>query len=107
MATEKDGKPEEKKQEQQKVDLIELAKVVAPELKSLIADYFRHREQEGKRVNWVFYSMLAFLILVIGIMAWLTSKGQVSGDALLFLVGTVVGYTMAFMLELARSRWFK
>lgn len=39
-------------------------------------------------------TLFTFLGAVIGLMTWLTYAGKVSGDALLFLVGTVSGATL-------------
>ncbi len=50
-------------------------------------------------------SLLLFLGIVIGIMSFLTFLGKVSGDALLFLVGIVVGYMMNMIQGLLYSPW--
>ena len=50
-------------------------------------------------------SLLIFLGLVIFAMAFLTYFGKVSGDALLFLVGIVVGYLMNMIQGLLYSPW--
>jgi hypothetical protein len=44
------------------------------------------------------YSLLVSLSFIIGIMAILTYLNKVSGDALLFLVGTITGYVI-FMVQ--------
>lgn len=49
--------------------------------------------------------LLIFLGTVIGIMAVLTFLGKVSGDALLFMVGIVVGYLMNMIQGLLYSPW--
>ena len=41
--------------------------------------------------------LMAFLAAVIALMSWLTFSGKVSGDALLFLVGTAAGYVLALV----------
>lgn len=43
---------------------------------------------------------------IILLMPYLALKGTISGDSLLFLMGTVVGHIMAFMLEMAKKSWF-
>jgi len=50
-------------------------------------------------------SLLIFLGLVIFAMALLTYFGKVSGDALLFLVGIVVGYLINMIQGLLYSPW--
>ncbi len=44
------------------------------------------------------YSLLVSMSIIIGIMAILTYLSKVSGDALLFLVGTIIGYIL-FMIQ--------
>jgi hypothetical protein len=44
------------------------------------------------------YSLLIAVGVIIGIMALLTFLNKVSGDALLFLVGTITGYVL-FMIQ--------
>jgi len=62
----------------------------------------QNHEQAIERVQaesgWkVLAIMMAFLAGVIAVMSWLTFSGRVSGDALLFLVGTVAGYMLAIV----------
>ena len=49
--------------------------------------------------------LLVFMGIVILIMAMLTFLGKVSGDALLFMVGIVVGYLMNMIQGLLYSPW--
>jgi hypothetical protein len=49
--------------------------------------------------------LLVFMGIVISIMAMLTFLGKVSGDALLFMVGIVVGYLMNMIQGLLYSPW--
>ncbi|MGO9645919.1 MAG: hypothetical protein ACLPY5_14385 [Candidatus Bathyarchaeia archaeon] len=46
------------------------------------------------------YSLLVFLLGIVGLMAALTLMGKVSGDALLFLAGTVTGYVIVMVQDL-------
>ena len=46
------------------------------------------------------YSMLAFLLGIVALMATLTWVGKVSGDALLFLAGTITGYIVIMVQNL-------
>jgi hypothetical protein len=45
-------------------------------------------------------SLIIFLVAVVGLMSGLTLYGKVSGDALLFLVGTVTGYVVIMIQDL-------
>jgi ABC-type multidrug transport system fused ATPase/permease subunit len=46
--------------------------------------------------------LTVFLAVIIAIMSYLTYTGSVSGEALLFLVGTVTGYILLFIQRLAK-----
>lgn len=46
------------------------------------------------------YSLIGFLLIVVAGMGVLTFYGKVSGDALLFLVGTVTGYVVLMIKDL-------
>jgi hypothetical protein len=46
---------------------------------------------------WVLAIFLTFLAFVVGLVVWLTLAGRVSGDALLFLVGTISGYVLVIV----------
>jgi hypothetical protein len=52
------------------------------------------------RIAWASFVFLG--VLVLG-MSWLTSIGRVSGDALLFLVGTITGYIFSMIVKF---RWY-
>ena len=47
--------------------------------------------------------LATFLAAIVGLMSFLTYVGKVSGDALLFLVGTVTGYILLFIQRLTKS----
>lgn len=49
--------------------------------------------------------LLVFMGIIISIMAVLTFLGKVSGDALLFMVGIVVGYILNMIQGLLYSPW--
>jgi len=44
-----------------------------------------------------------FLGVLVALMSWLTSIGRVSGDALLFLAGTITGYIFSMIVKF---RWY-
>ena len=62
-------------------------------------------EKAGTHNRKLTLSLLIFLGLVIIAMAVLTYFGKVSGDALLFLVGIIVGYIMNMIQGLLYSPW--
>ena len=62
-------------------------------------------ERAGSHNRKLTSYLLIFLGAVIGIMAVLTLLGKVSGDALLFMVGIVVGYLMNMIQGLLYSPW--
>ena len=62
-------------------------------------------ERAGSHNRKLTSYLLIFLGAVIGIMAILTFLGKVSGDALLFMVGIVVGYLMNMIQGLLYSPW--
>ncbi len=45
-------------------------------------------------------TLVVFLIAIVLGMSYLTLDGKVSGDALLFLVGTITGYILLFIQKL-------
>ena len=51
----------------------------------------------SKAAWWVLTVLMVFLSVVISLMVWLVFSDRVSGDALLFLVGTVSGYILAMV----------
>ena len=56
--------------------------------------YFQCASKHNRNMLYV---MTIFLAVIIGFMSLLTYSGLVSGDALLFLVGTVTGYILLFI----------
>lgn len=46
------------------------------------------------------YVLVVFLSAIVAFMSFLTVFGPVSGDALLFLVGTITGYVLLFVQRL-------
>ena len=62
-------------------------------------------ERAGSHNRKLTSYLLVFLGIVIGITAVLTYLGKVSGDALLFMVGIVVGYLMNMIQGLLYSQW--
>jgi hypothetical protein len=59
--------------------------------------YFDTVSNHNRRMIYV---LLAFLIGIVGFMSFLTLYESVSGDALLFLVGTITGYVLLFIQRL-------
>lgn len=70
---------------------------------------FKKNEAEAKRVGFetvskhnrnMIIALITFLSAVVAFMSLLTVFGRVSGDALLFLVGTITGYILLFIQRL-------
>jgi hypothetical protein len=59
--------------------------------------YFETVSTHNRRM---IYILLAFLVGVVAFMSFLTWFGRVSGDALLFLVGTITGYIIVSVQRL-------
>jgi hypothetical protein len=122
MENKEDGDPDlNRKQEafttanKQQPDLSQLSALVTAGM-PLAKEYFDFQKSEfdykvkrdtneGSHNRKLTFSLLIFLGLVIFAMAFLTYFGKVSGDALLFLVGIVVGYLMNMIQGLLYSPW--
>ena len=98
--------PNKEKKEQDAKATKELIESLLEKLKPYFDTLMQHGKEERENINKVFNRLLLFLGLIIIAMSILAWKGVISGDALLFLIGTVVGYIMAFMLEMAKKSWF-
>ncbi len=61
----------------------------------------KHKIQKSEteaKAGWsVLGIMLIFLGIIVALMAWLTFADKVSGDALLFLTGTIVGWVLSIV----------
>jgi hypothetical protein len=57
-------------------------------------------ETVSKHNRNMIYVLTVFLSAIVAFMSVLTIFGAVSGDALLFLVGTITGYTLLFIQRL-------
>lgn len=57
-------------------------------------------ETVSKHNRNMIYALIVFLSAIVGFMSYLTITGSVSGDALLFLVGTITGYLLLFVQRL-------
>jgi len=68
------------------------------QLKEREFDHEARMETAMAKADWrVLGIFLGFLVFVVGLMVWLTLNGRVSGDALLFLVGTISGYVLVIV----------
>ncbi|MGD0070142.1 MAG: hypothetical protein ABSB71_01090 [Candidatus Bathyarchaeia archaeon] len=66
------------------------------------ASYERRINSLSKHNRRLSISLITFLLVVVGLMSVLTIYGKVSGDALLFLVGTVTGYVVIMIQNLTQ-----
>ncbi len=89
----------------------ELVKEVFSDINNLADKWITYKKDEAEADNkymlaatkhnrHVLVTLVVFLGAVIAFMSYLTLSGRVSGDALLFLVGTVTGYVMIFIQRL-------
>jgi hypothetical protein len=60
----------------------------------------RRFEAETKHNRNMVISLIVFLSFIVLGMSYLTLSGHVSGDALLFLIGTITGYVLMFVQRL-------
>ena len=60
----------------------------------------KYWETVSKHNRRMAYSLVLFLIAIVIGMSYLTFNGRVTGDALLFLVGTITGYVLLFIQRL-------
>lgn len=81
---------------------------------TLASKYITFKEKEAQadqqtlrtvtRHSIILTTILAlFLGVIVALMSDLTYLGKVSGDALLFLVGTITGYILLFIQRLTKS----
>ncbi len=81
---------------------------------ALASKYIIFKEKEAEADNRTLrvvtkHSLILTVVLatflggIVGLMSILTYVGRVSGDALLFLVGTVTGYILLFIQRLTKS----
>ena len=104
-----------KEMQSQQAGLDQLSKLVSAILplgqqyvdlqKSKLENTIKRDEKAGFHNRKLTVSLLIFLGLVIIAMAVLTYFAKVSGDALLFLVGIIVGYLMNMIQGLLYSPW--
>ncbi len=89
----------------------ELVKEVFKDVNNLADRWITYKQNEAEADNkymlvatkhnrHVLFTLVLFLGAVIAFMSYLTLTGRVSGDALLFLVGTVTGYVIVFIQRL-------
>lgn len=89
----------------------ELVKEVLRDVNNLADKWITYKQNEAEAENkymlgttkhnrHVLITLVVFLGAIIFFMSYLTLSGRVSGDALLFLVGTVTGYLIIFIQRL-------
>ncbi|RZN15341.1 MAG: hypothetical protein EF812_02735 [Methanosarcinales archaeon] len=89
----------------------ELVEKLLDDLKDYADKFTTYKQKEGETHNKhlltitkhnrnVLYVLIIFLGLIIASMGYLTLSEKVSGDALLFLVGTITGYVIVFIQKL-------
>jgi hypothetical protein len=63
----------------------------------------RYFEAEARHNRNMVITLVVFLSFIVLGMSYLTLSGHVSGDALLFLIGTITGYLLLFIQRLVFS----
>jgi len=63
--------------------------------------YFETISTHNRNMTFI---LIIFLSAVVAFMSYLTVLGLVSGDALLFLIGTITGYVLLFIQRLVFPR---
>jgi len=76
-------------------DLVKLIKASAKE-------YMETKKVGSAQVRWMTKWGLATFLIVVGCMVLLTLYGKIGGDALMFFIGTVVGYFLTYMSRAIR-----
>lgn len=91
-------------------DWVAFFKAAEPYADKLLQFFKEQREQEhrlarlGSSHDWrIVWISFVFLGVLAGLMSWLTGVGRVSGDALLFLAGTITGYIFSMIVKF---RWY-
>jgi len=101
----KDGQPKQKETPKEIVEAFAEILKIAP---NLIAEYYKEKRKDemntlqamSRHNRKLVYILLTFAGLVIITMSVLTFYEKVSGDALLFAVGSAVGYIFAMVHKL-------
>ena len=47
--------------------------------------------------------VVGLLVLIVGIATWLTSNGKLDAGAFTFLMGTIIGYILAFLTKIEQA----
>ena len=109
-------KPSEEKGEPKSFVWTEKAIKDAEEFIEHLADkYLAFKKNEAEAMKKYFEAMtkhnrnmvivlVVFLSVIVVGMSYLTLNGHVSGDALLFLIGTITGYVLLFIQRLVITR---
>jgi hypothetical protein len=64
---------------------------------TIIRAYGKNVEQGPRMKFLAMLSIFALLAVIIGVLAYLSVLGIVSGDAVAFLIGSIVGYLFSFL----------
>jgi hypothetical protein len=108
-------KPPEKEEKKGFVWTEEAVKNVLEFIEHLGDKYLTYKRDEAEAKKKYFEAMakhnrrmviilVAFLSIIVVGMSYLTLNGYVSGDALLFLIGTITGYVLLFIQRLVFTR---
>jgi hypothetical protein len=110
MSGPKDDKPPGSQTPWKPEDIVAFLKAIEPYADKYL-QFQRDKAQSehqfarlGTSHDWrIAAASFVFLGTLVAAMSWLTSMGRVSGDALLFLVGTITGYIFSMIVKF---RWY-
>jgi len=107
MSSKEDDKKESRPEPWKPKEALSLFETLKPYADKLLQYFKEQAESEHRlaelaaRQDWRIATVaLVFLGVIVGAMSTLTFYSKVSGDALLFLVGTVTGYIFSLIFKL-------
>ena len=59
---------------------------------------------ERRYTNTLTISILVFLVIIVGVLSALTWRGSISGDSLIFFLGTLAGSVLMLVAERIRTQ---
>ncbi|MEM3191513.1 MAG: hypothetical protein QW735_03640 [archaeon] len=99
----KEEQPTGLEEENDNRDVMSLLNAIQTILKSpVLGQYFAHTERQRKQTFNFFISLFLLVSGIIVGMSVLVYFGKVSGDALLFLAGTVIGYVLGVFQDMVK-----
>jgi hypothetical protein len=77
---------------------------VAKELMNRLHAYYEAKGKgERQYTSTLTIGILAFLVCIVGMSAWLTTSGSIGGESLVFFLGTLTGSVLMLVAERIRT----